>query len=67
MLFLFCVQAQTFPSASLGPVVVASCSVHSRLYADASCNDIQCLAVHKHCFRSFVGLFFVQLQAVNEH
>lgn len=66
MLFLFRVQAQTSFSASFGTDVAAFCPVHSRLYADANCDDIQRLAFCKCCFWSFVGLLCVQLQAVTE-
>jgi len=60
------VQAQTLFSASLGTDIAAFSSVHAWLYADANCYDIQRLAVYKRCFWSFVGLLFVQLQAVTE-
>jgi len=61
---IVCVQAQTSFSASLGTDVAAFCSVCSRLHADANCDDIQRLAVHKRRFWSFVGLLYLQLQTV---
>jgi len=61
---IVCAQAQTSFSASLGTDVAAFCSVCSRLHADANCDDIQRLAVHKRRFWSFVGLLYLQLQAV---